>query len=240
MKKILGLITVIAGICLTPTSQAEDTKVTYKFEKGHVIDFLLLTRKPNSDEALFDYGSAAIAKARALGYKGLSGFNVTRNPIQSNFHPETITFASWPGSFEDREAGIAKLLEQVPDLYSKRLNVWSSFYLSYYEIEEDISFDVYHDKIQILSAFWRQDSEKFTDFQADYFQKVNRYGGDIKFNLSGAKSPFGFDYTPDFTTLIEWDSQEDFDAFRKATEAFDENALKQVHQFYLTPPKPKT
>ena len=240
MKKIIGLIIVIAGVWLSPHTKAEGTKVTYTFEKGNVIDFLLLTRKPNSDKALNEYAQAAIAEARALGYKSIGGFNIPRNPVQSNIHPEILVFGSWPGDFNDREKALSELLAAVPTLYAKRLDVWSSFYMTNYEIKEDISFDVYHDKIQVLSSFWQKDAKQFADFKADYFQKVTRYGGEIKLNLSDAKSPFGYDYTPDFTTLIEWDSEEDFNAFQKATGAFDKNALKQAHQFYLTPPKSKT
>jgi hypothetical protein len=245
MTKAITLIAAIAGFFLTPATFAaytpyeEDTKVSYKFEKGHVIDFLLLTQKPDSSDALNDYARAAIAEARSLGYKGNGGFNITRNPIQSNIHPQSLIFGSWPGNFFDREKALAELLENVPTLYSKRLDVWSSFYMTNYEIKEDISFDVYHDKIQVLSSFWKKDAKQFADFKADYFQNVSRYGGSIKLNFSDAKSPFGYDYTPDFTTLIEWDSQEGFDAFLSATETFDKKALKQAHLFYLTPPKPR-
>jgi hypothetical protein len=239
MKPIFGLIILVAMTLSSPNTNAQDTKVTYRFEKGHVIDFLLLTRKPDSDQALNDYARAAISEARALGYKGNGGFNLTRNPIQSNIHPESLVFGSWPGNFEDRETALKELLAAVPTLYEKRLDIWSSFYMTNYEIKEDVSFDVYHNKIQVLTSYWSDNTRKFEGFRDAYLKMINQYGGDIKLNLSDPKSPFGYDYTPDFTTLTEWDNQEAFDAFLDASNLMNRDSIKQVHQFYLTPPEPR-
>ncbi|UTW56306.1 hypothetical protein [Kordiimonas sp. SCSIO 12610] len=218
----------------------EDTKKTYTFKKGHVVDFLLLKQKANSGKALNEYARAAIAEARALGYKGNGGFTIARNPIQSNIHPDSLIFGSWPGNFKDRETALKTLLAAVPDLYSKRLDVWSSFFMTNYEIKEDISFDVDRNKIQVLTSYWKKDDQKFMLFKESFLKKIDQYGGVMKLNLTDARSPYGYDYTPDFTTLVEWDSQADFDAFLKSSLLMDTSGVKQVNQFYLTPPKPKT
>ncbi len=240
MDQILKTITVVTLALFSTGIFADDTKVTYTFEKGHVIDFLLLTRKPNSDQALNDYARAAISEARALGYKGLGGFSMPRNPTQSNYHPESLIFGSWPGDFSDREQALKELLAIVPTLYSKRLDVWSMFHMSNYEIKEDISFDVHLNKIQVLTSYWKKDPEKFADFKDSFLALVDQFGGALKLNLSDARSPFGYEYTPEFTTITEWDSQQDFDAFLAENRTMDLSAVKQVHQFYLAPPKPRS
>lgn len=240
MDQILKTVAVAILALFGPHVFADDTKVTYTFEKGHVIDFLLLTRKANSDEALNDYARAAISEARALGYKGLGGFSIPRNPPQSNYHPESLIFGSWPGDFSDRKQALKELLAIVPTLYSKRLDVWSMFHMSNYEIKEDISFDVHRGKIQVLTSYWKKDAGTFAGFKKAFLALVDQYGGVLKLSLSDARSPFGYDYTPEFTTITEWDNQADFDAFLAENRAMDLRAVKQVHQFYLTPPKPRS
>lgn len=240
MKQTLKIFSVAILAFFNASAFAQDTKITYTFEKGHVIDFLLLTRKANSDQALNDYARAAISEARALGYRGLGGFSIPRNPPQSNYHPDSLIFGSWPGDFSDREKALKELLATVPTLYSKRLDVWSMFHMSNYEIKEDISFDVHPGKIQVLTSYWKKDTGNFAGFKKAFLTLVDQYGGALKLSLSDARSPFGYDYTPEFTTITEWDSQQDFDAFLAENRAMDLNAVKQVHQFYLTPPNPKS
>jgi heme-degrading monooxygenase HmoA len=229
----------MAALILTPRILAQDnTSVKFTFPKGHVIDFLLLKRKANSDPALNEYARAAIAEARALGYKGLGGFNIPRNPIQSNIHPETLIFGSWPGNFADRQQALKDLLAAVPTLYAKRLDVWSAFFMTNYEITEDITFEVDRDKIQVLTSYWQNDTDKFAAFKNAFLKKVNHYGGSVKLNLGNPQSPYGYTYTPDFTTLTEWNTQEEFDAFLESSRLMDISGVKQINQFYLEPPAP--
>jgi len=239
MKPIFGLI-ILAALILSPSdTNAQDTKVTYTFEKGHVIDFLMLTRKADSGPALQDYFKTVFPAAQALKFKNIGGLSIPRKPIEGNIHPEVLALGTWPGDFDDREAVLERLLKAVPDLRSRRLDIWSSFYMSNYEIDETISFDLYHDKIQVLTSYWSNNTTGFDNFKSAYLKKINQYGGDIKLNLKDPRSPFGYDYTPDFTTLTEWDSQEAFVAFLDASNLMNRDSIKQVHQFYLTPPKPK-
>ena len=240
MKFSLKSMVIGVFAILAPTTSAISQTTTYTFEKGHVIDFLLLNQKPNTSEAFREYAQAAISTSRALGYKGAGSFSTRRKPPQSNYHPDVLIFGSWPGTFEDREQSLKELLEAVPTLYEKRLDIWSTFYMSNYEITEDISFEVDHSKIQVLTSYWKNDIGGFLRLEEDFLALVDQFGGVVKLSLSNARSPFGYDYTPEFTTITEWENQEAFDAFLAQNRKMDMSAVKQVQQFYLKPPKPRS
>lgn len=223
-------------------AQAQDKALeqTYVFEAGQVIDFLFLTRRPNSEEALIAYARAAISEARALDYKGLGGFNITRRPTQGNYYPESLIFGGWPGGFDDRVEVLAQLKEMVPDLYERRLDVWSRFDMTNYQLDEDKSFTVRRDKIQVLTAYWQKDGAKFDAFKQEFLMKAKATGGVVKLELTDPRSPFWYDYTPEYTVIAEWDNQAAFDVFLKQNLAMDHSGIKHVNQFYLMPPAPKS
>jgi hypothetical protein len=232
---ILALVLTVGSMAVN----ADTGKRTYRFEKGQVIDFLFLTNRPNSEEAFRAYAQAAISEARALDYKGLGGFSITRKPTQGNYYPETLIFGGWPGDFDDRASALAQLKKAVPELNSMRLDIWSTFYMTNYQIDEEISFDVSYDKIQVLTAYWQKDEQLFAKFKQEFMQKIKASGGDLKWALTGGRSPFGYEYTPDYTVIAEWENQMAFDAFLKSNLAMDHAGVKHVNQFYLTLPAPR-
>lgn len=225
-------------IGLMPISADEETK-SYQFEAGQVIDFLFLTRRPNSEEALRSYAQAAISVARGLDYKSLSAFSIKRKPTQGNYYPDVLVFGGWPGNFEDRADALKQLLKVVPDLNSRRLDIWSTFDMTNYHLTEDKSFSVRYDKIQVLTAYWQKDEALFGGFKEEFLAKTRNAGGVVKLELTDGRSPFGYDYNPEYTVITEWDNQAAFDAFLAKNLAMDHTAVKHVNQFYLTPPAPK-
>lgn len=231
---------VYAVATLMVSSATFAAEKTYTLEAGQVIDFLFLTRRPNSEEALKAYARDAIAEARALDYKGLGGFSLTRRPTQGNYFPESLIMGAWPGDFKDRADALDSLLEAVPDLYQRRLDIWSRFDMTNYELKEDKSFTVDTDKIQILTAYWLKDEEGFERFKAKFLSTAWSTGADIKLELTDGRSPFGYEYVPHYTVLAEWDTQAEFDRFLEANLAMDHSSVRHVNQFYLTPPKPKS
>lgn len=244
IKHSLKIAASIAALWAMPTLagvSAQDTasEVTYKFEPGQVIDFLFLRQRPDTEEALKAYARDAIAEARALDYKGLGGFSITRKPPQGNSYPSLLVFGAWPGDFSDRIEGLRQLKMVVPDLDDRRLDIWSRFDMINYEITEDKSFTVDRGKIQVLTAYWQKNADQFKSFIKEFKTLMRDGGGAVKLELTDPRSPFGYDYTPEYVVLTEWDTQANFDAFLKMNLAMDHSGVKHVNQFYLTPPKPR-
>lgn len=241
MKTMKKMLILLLSVMISPSMVGADAvEKTYYFEEGQVIDFLFLTRRPNSEEALKSYAQAAISVARALDYKSLSAFSIKRRPIQGNYYPDVLVFGGWPGNFADRADALAQLLETVPDLNARRLDVWSTFDMTNYHLTEDKSFSVSYDKMQVLTAYWQKDAMLFNAFKQEFLKKTKDAGGVVKIELTDGRSPFGYDYNPEYTVITEWDNQAAFDAFLVENLAMDHSGVKHVNQFYLTPPEPKS
>ncbi|WP_262694183.1 hypothetical protein [Kordiimonas aquimaris] len=239
MRRILQPVLILAFALSMTAVNAQEGEKTYNLKEGQVIDFLFLTRRQNSGEALNDYARQAISVARALDYKSLSGFDITRKPTQGNYYPEVLIFGGWPGDFQDRADALTALKEAVPDLNERRLDIWSRFDMTNYQLTEDKSFTVSYDKIQVLTAYWQKDAGLFAKFKREFLEKTKETGGIVKLELTDPRSPFGYDYTPEYTIITEWDNQAGFDAFLAKNLAMNHAGVKHVNQFYLTPPKPK-
>ncbi len=218
--------------------QVHAEEKTYVFEAGQVIDFLFLTRRPNSDEAYRSYAQDAISEARALDYKGLSGFAITRKPTQGNYYPELLIFGGWPGDFEDRANALDRLKEVVPDLNDRRLDIWSRFDMTNYQISQEIRFDVDYEKVQVLTAYWQKDPSLFKAFKTSFVEEILATGGELKAEFTEGRSPFGYEYNPDYTVIAEWDTQAAFDLFLAKNLQMDHAGVTHVNQMYLTPIKP--
>ena len=239
MKHLIKPIALLVFMFSMGPVNAQGGERTYTFEEGQVIDFLFLTRRPNSDQALNEYARAAISQARALDYKGLGGFVISRKPTQGNYYPDSLVFGGWPGDFDDRANALAQLKKAVPDLNERRLDIWSTFDMTNYQLTEDKSFTISHDKIQVLTAYWQKDAALFEQFKQEFLDKTKEGGGVVKLELTDPRSPFGYDYTPEYTIITEWDNQSAFDAFLKENLAMDHTGIKHVNQFYLSQPAPR-
>jgi len=235
------LIWVLAFVFMvgSAVADADNNKKTYHFKQGQVIDFLFLASRPKSEAAFKAYVQAAISEATALGYKNLSSFSITRTPTQGNYYPDVLVFGGWPGDFTDRANALAQLKKAVPDLNARRLDIWSSFNMTNYHLTEDKSFSVSYDKIQVLTAYWQKDAALFAVFKHKFLKNVQQAGGVVKLALMDGRSPFGYEYNPDYTVITEWDNQAAFDTFLAANLEMDHAGVRHVNQLYLTPPARK-
>lgn len=239
MKNLLSLFLGMTLVFGAATSGAVATDKEYSFKKGQVIDFLYLIRRPNSDAALQAYFKAAIPIARELGYKPLSSFVVSGKPTQGNLYPENIAVGAWPGDFSDRQKALTKLMAAVPDLHAQRMDIWSSFNMSLYEITESLNFTLFSDKYYVLTAYWQKDARAFGDFKREFVNHTEQMGGTIKLVLEDGRSPFGYEHNPDYLMVSEWQDKAAFDRFLKVNLAMDHAGVKQVNQFPVRAPKPR-
>ncbi|WP_262694398.1 hypothetical protein [Kordiimonas aquimaris] len=241
MRPLTGLALMAATAApLSVSAQDSVPENTYTFEAGQVIDFLFLTQRPNTEDAYNAYAKDVISEGIALDYKPIGGFRIDRKPTQGNAYPQVLVFGSWPGDFKDRADALESLEAAVPSLHERRLDVWSRFDMINYELDEDKSFTVRRDKIQVLTAYWEKDTRRFNTFIKEFMAKAKAGGGVVKLELTNPRSPFGYDYTPEHVTITEWDNQAAFDAFLKQNLAMDHAGVKHVNQFYLTPPTPRS
>lgn len=236
MKKLLTF----AATCLwllTPahTVLAQDTR-TFTFDKGQVLDVLYLIRRPDTGAALQDYFKEIGPVARKLNYTPHGGLGVSGKPAQGNFMPDVVAFGTWPGDFSDRDAAYGRLLEEAPDLHSRRMDIWSSFNMTQYELGEDISLTMGKAKHYVLTAYWLEDAGNLDAFQAMLMETLSATSGTAKMVLTGGRSPFGYAFTPDLVVFSEWDNVLDAAKFTGASKALNSHGVVHVNQFPVAAP----
>lgn len=236
MKKLLTLAaTCVWLLAPTTTAAAQDTK-TYSFEKGQVLDVLYLIRRPNTQAALQDYFKTAGPIARRLNYTPHGAVRVSGKPQQGNFSPDVVAFGTWPGDFSDRDDAYRQLLAELPDLQSRRMNIWSNFNMTQYEIEVDISLTMDKAKHYLLTAYWLENEDELEAFQAAFMATLSDTSGTGKMVLTSGRSPFGYAFTPDLMVISEWDNVLDVEKFTDASKALNARGVRHVNQFPVAAP----
>ncbi len=236
MKKLFTLAVTCLWLLAPQTLvAAEDTK-TYTFTKGQVLDVLYLIRRPDTGAALQDYFKTAGPIARKLNYSPHGALRVAGKPQQGNFSPDVVAFGTWPGDFADRDSAYQQLLAELPDLQSRRMDIWSSFNMTQYEIPEDITLTMDKAKHYVLTAYWLEDADDLGAFQKTFLQMLNTTSGTSKLLLTGGRSPFGYAFTPDLMVVSEWDNVLDVAKFTDASKALNSRGVLHVNQFPVAAP----
>ena len=212
--------------------QAQSKKRSYTFNKGQVIDILFLTKKPKADEKIKDYFKTAIPIAEEVGYHHLPGFKIDKNTPQGNYQPHVMALGYWD-DLKGRERFLMEVKTKIPNFHHIRMDIWSTFDLTYYELKEDISFEIDQEKFNVVTAYWEKESQSFHKFKQKWLKETQKAGGKIKVALENGKSPFGYHYDPDYLTVTEWESKEAFDKFLKKNLSMDHSPVKHVNQFII-------
>ena len=236
MKKLVTLATTCLWLLAPQTALAQDETKTFSFAKDQVLDILYLTRHPDTGAALQDYFKSVGPIARKLNYAPHGGLGVSGKPQQGNLYPGVVAFGTWPGDFSDRDAAYGRLLEEAPDLHSRRMGIWSSFNMTQYELSEDITLTMDKAKHYVLTAYWLEDTAKLQDFQAELLGVVKGTAGNSKLVLTGGRSPFQYAYTPDLMLISEWDNVLDAARFADASKELNARGVKHVNQFPVAAP----
>lgn len=236
MKKLFALAAACLWFLAPATLTAEDGTTTFTFAKGQVIDFLYLTRRPNTDEALQSYFKTLGPIARKLNYAPLGAVRVVGKPPQGNFYPDVVAFGAWPGDFADRDEAYRNLLLEAPDLQGRRMDIWSSFNMTQYEVREDIVLTMDKAKHYVWTAYWLEDAGELATFQNAFMDTLKATSGTSKMLLTGGRSPFGYEFAPHLVVVAEWANILDAAIFTDASKALNVRGVRHVNQFPVAAP----
>lgn len=210
---------------------AQSSETSYSFKKGEVLDLLLLSGKPNSDSLFANYRKTAFPVAMRMSYTPMPGYRI-KEYTQGNFHPQSFIFGKWE-SIAKREQFLAEIETHVPDFHQQRKNMFSLFHLTYYEMPTDVNFEIDKNKVVVVTAYWKDDSQHFQQFRKKWSKAAKRAKGKTVLVLENGKSPFGYFYQPEWLTITEWDSRAQFEAFKAKNLKIGTDGIKHVNQFIL-------
>ncbi len=224
------MLLLIALLCGTFT-YAQSKSKTLHFKKGEVLDILLFTGKPALSELFPRYKETAFAFALETGYQPQPLLSIAET-TQGGIQPSSFVFGKW-NDLSSRERFLNNILTKVPDFHEQRRAMWSSFYLAYYPMAKEVSFEIDPGKIVVATAYWEKDASKFKLFKKEWLKKAKNKGGKVLLELTDAKSSVGYMYKPDLVILTEWNTREDFDAFYKENLQMSEEGIQNVNQFII-------
>ncbi len=205
---------------------------TYEFKKGQSFDIILFNKLPEVEGTIEKYIKSAIPVAQKYGFMHQKGFKVTRMATQGNYRPETVVVGLWT-DFNKREEFITDITNEVPDFHEMRRSIWSSFFLTYWEVTEDKTVEVDSERFNVMTAYWEEDAKSFEKFKQGWKDNAKRSGGKIVLELEEGKSPVGYYYNPDHLTITSWESKESFEEFYKTNLEMNHTGVKHVNQFII-------
>ncbi|MEW7289318.1 hypothetical protein [Aquimarina sp. 2304DJ70-9] len=224
---ILGCIVLLSSLTL----HAQSNIKSYHFKKGEILDILLLTTKPEGNALFKKYRETAFPVAVKRSYKPQPGFKITET-TQGNIQPTSFLFGKW-NDLENREAFIAEIETFVPDFHKQRRDIWSIFNLVYYEMPNDLAFEINKDKFIVATAYWQKDAGAFSKFKKEWLQKAKAKGGKSVLELTQGKSPVGYYYNPDYLVLTQWENKAAFEAFYQENLTMSHKGVEHVNQFVI-------
>ena len=231
MKLKMYVTTTVAFLFVSYIIGQNTASTTITFKKGEVLDVLLLTSKPDSEDAFKRYKETAFPVALEYSYAFKPGFKITK-PILSSSSPKNFVFGSW-ASLKKREEFISNICNQVPDFHEQRLATFNHFKLTYYEVPEDLVFSLQKEKKNVVTSFWKNDDVGFLSFISKWKKDVHSFGGRIILNLTNGKSPVGYAYNPELLLISEWDDMESLEKFVQAHPFSYYSELDNVEQFII-------
>ncbi len=212
--------------------QAQSKTKSYVQKKGQVFDLLFINRKPDAKWKLQNYFKTVFPIAKKMGYHPLPGLAVAGSPTQGNYHPDAMVFGYWD-SLNGREKFFQDIENTIPDFHQKRRDIWSTFGLTYYELKEDLSFQIDPDRYNITTAYWHNDKQSFKKFKQEWIQKSKTTGGKIEIEFVEGTSPFGYHYDPDYLVITSWENKAAFEKFYKENLKMNHSSVKHVNQFQI-------
>lgn len=232
MKSTTICMLSIAILMTSFNAWAQADKRVYSLRKGEAFDIIFLSTKPGTEDIQKKYFESAYPVALKSGYKSLKGFKIEETPLMGNFHPHSMILGTWP-SMEVRDQFLVDIVKSVPDFHSMRREIWSSFYMTYWEVKEDTEFEVNPDKFTVVTSYWSSQTKSFNAYTKKWLTSITANGGKNILKLTNGQSPFGYDYDPDILVITEWESKEGYDAFCEKFRKNSMTGVKQIHQLIL-------
>ena len=224
------LMTVMIVLFLSGTMVNAQSQ-TLTFKKGEVLDILLFNGKPEMGKLIPKYKETAFAFAVKMGYQPQPLFKVAET-TQGGYQPSSFIFGKWP-SVAARKKFLNEIVDNVPDFHDQRRAMWSTFFVSYYEIENDISFEIDSNKTVVATHLWKQNSVDFSTFQEEWLKEAKSQGAKVILELRNPRSAVGYLYKPDYTVLLEWNDRASFDAFTEKNKEMERQEIRNINQFVI-------
>ena len=227
MKLLKCLILLLAF----STLQGQNSNITsFSLKKGEIFDLVLLNQKPDTKAALQDYFKNVVSVGKSYGYEGIYT-NTVANYTLGNFQPQLIIFGKWP-NLKNRLEFIDVIETSVPDFHERRRHIFSAFFLTFWELKQDLNFKINKDKFTIVTAFWKKDS-KFGSFKNQWNQLITKNAGTELISFTDGQSPFGYEYNPDYLVISEFKDEAAFKAFQNATKNLNYEGVRHVQQLVV-------
>ncbi|WP_350286695.1 hypothetical protein [uncultured Croceitalea sp.] len=214
---------------IVANAQAEVKKLDFK--KGEVLDILLFTGKPELGKLFPRYKETAFAFALETGYQPQPLLSVLET-TQGGYQPGSLVFGKWK-DLNSRKKFLNEITTKVPDFHQQRRAMWSTFYLAYYEMENDVTFEINPEKVIVATAYWKDNSTEFNSFKKEWLKKAQGSGGKVLLELTDARSSMGYMYKPDYVVLTEWNDRAAFNAFHKENIKMSDNGVQNVNEFVI-------
>ena len=228
-----GLKVLLVFSCLAFSSVGEAKTSNLTLKKNHVADFLFLTDREDGKPHKKQYFADIAPPAIEMGYQNTTAFLIKRHPISGHYFPRVLAVASWPGDWQQRQALFAQLLEKRPDIQSRRFDIWSTFNMVNYEIEEDIDIEFDPNKIYVFGAYWKKNDDTFDGIKNEMLSNIKQAGGKVNFKVGAAHTLFGYVDAPDFSIITEWETQDAFDQYYEQAGLKQQQAVKYSSELYL-------
>ncbi|MEO0728178.1 MAG: hypothetical protein AAFZ63_26765 [Bacteroidota bacterium] len=230
MRNVLLTLLCILTISSTVLS-AQSTITRYDLEEGQVLDILLLRQQPDTDDLLSDYFKTAFPVAKRFGYRPMAGHKVTKI-TQGNHMPFSFVFGKWE-DLNRREDFIEEATDEIPDFHERRRNIWSYFGLTYYKMEEDLSFAIDSERFNVVTAYWQKPNASISTFHHQWVALAQTEGSDLILELSNGKSPFGYYHQPTYLTITSWENEAAFSAFLAKCSDLALEGVQHLNQFII-------
>ncbi|WP_190811290.1 hypothetical protein [Flagellimonas sp. S3867] len=231
MKSLKKQFPTLLLILCVSTTIAQEKKIAFNFKKGQVFDIIFLNQKPDKGDLLQEYFKLAFPVAIKNGYNKQPGFSIKKS-TQGNYHPQSMIFGYW-NTLDSRSKFLVEIENVLPDFHKRRRDLWSTFALTYWELKEDLSFEINSNKYNVVTSYWKKEGKSIDPFINKWSSKAKQQGAKIKVALVNGASPFGYYYNPDCLIITEWENEAAFNAFLKSNLAMDHKVVEHVNQFIL-------
>ena len=237
MKKILKICILFALVFKYIAIDAQLNTKSYSLKKGQIFDVLLRSNNDKASQKAKDqFDQQVLPRALKLGYQvmphGLYFKDVAK---QGNYSPEHMVLGGWI-NLQRREKAMKILIKEVPNFHDIRRELWTTLFTSYYSIEEDIKFSIHRDKYYVVTAYKHRNKRGFKKFIKILEENVRVSKGSIILKLQNGTSPFiGHYYEPNYFSITEWNSQDEFEIFLLMNRKMNHTSVKYVNQFVLNP-----
>lgn len=229
LLKATMLMTFLVFNILTVDGQSKIQSLSFK--KGEVLDILLLSQNADTETDLKDYFKIAFPVAKKMSYESLPGFKVIDH-TQGNLRPGILVLGKW-NNLDKREAFLNQIEEEVPDFHERRRKIWHFFGLRYFEVKEDLSFDIERERYHVATAYWLESQNGPGAFSKKWEREMKKMGGKLLIKLSGGQSPFGYRYDPDVFVITSWESEVAFKSFHEQIQKLGLNNIQHINEFIL-------